>query len=127
MQILLLGAPYLASASPKVEPPLFGEAEPLLRFGFGGANASASSLWLRWSRCLCFFALASVEPMPPLLHIGSAEAEGRRKGEDVVLPRFAKEKQHLLHQNLVHKIYIALKVHFVLKVALYDYKQPYLY
>nr|YP_009364234.1 hypothetical protein [Hydrodictyon reticulatum]AQU64544.1 hypothetical protein [Hydrodictyon reticulatum] len=44
-----------------------------LRFGFGRADAFAS-LRLRRSRCLRF---ASAKP--PLLRIGSAEAEGRRK------------------------------------------------
>nr|YP_009364176.1 hypothetical protein [Hydrodictyon reticulatum]YP_009364243.1 hypothetical protein [Hydrodictyon reticulatum]AQU64529.1 hypothetical protein [Hydrodictyon reticulatum]AQU64530.1 hypothetical protein [Hydrodictyon reticulatum] len=65
----------LASAEPMPMPSLFGEAEPLLRFCFGGADAFAS-LWLRRSRCLRFsakpnrfFASASAPPMPmpPLL------------------------------------------------------------
>nr|YP_009364159.1 hypothetical protein [Hydrodictyon reticulatum]AQU64549.1 hypothetical protein [Hydrodictyon reticulatum] len=93
----------------------------LLRFS-AASLASSLRLWLRRSRCQClrfsakpnrFSASASVEPMPPLLRIGSADDEGRRKSEakekltassSVLLTMFSvgKRSNHSFAQQLLN-------------------------
>jgi hypothetical protein len=64
-----------ASANPLL---CFGESSALLRRSRGFASLKRSQC-LRFSpKPNRFFASASAEPMPPLLRIGSAAAEGRR-------------------------------------------------